>query len=1318
MVELTQSTRLMNGDEPLTTLSAGTRLYFLEQRDQWALAKDPDSDLKGWINIRAKAYREIGTSQSEQERLKAGYRDWNRADALEEENKLAESAELRRRCLAIEREIFGDEHPDIAQSTLRISRAMITLERYDEAEKGLREGLSICEKYLGEGHMRTASTLFSLGELSHLRGKLDDAKAYYNRAVDGFKTEDEPVNMDVANTISQLGLVHYDAAEFQQAVLQFRQALEMYRTLLGDKEEQTATTWGNCGDSLYSMGKFNEALACYEQALSIRIELHGEGHDQVAYLLTSCGNSAISVDDFDKAESYYERSLKAHLKAFGEDDYNTAVALQNCGILKARREEFQDAIEFYQRSAKAFAAADASNSPGFANLLFDWASVRYEIDDIKGSKEMFLETLAILEASPNPDQYLIGATLNWLGSVASDTQEDADDVKDYHLRALEVFTKSLGEESVPVATTLRKLGEVAWRVDDLVAAKQYLDRSLATLERLGDVNRSEVANTLTMLGHITHYAGDLVAARAHLDRALALRTEVYGEQSSYVADSISNLGDLEHTLGNYDKSMALFQQALQIHKKIYGNKGTYVAQTLGYIAMVLRDQERYEQALEVNEQALRSIRDLLGEKHVNVARRYSMASDIHHRMGELQQAEEAAQKALETFRHTYSESNLEIVNVQETLALIQRDRGELDRARSGFLNALKIRKQVLPADHGTISWVYIQLAELETQARQPEQAGQYFEFARRIARMRLARVLPTMSAVEQVRYIKTTEAESFDKCLTFAIQHADIERVKLLSLGWLINGKGIGQEALAESALLSRPETIDDVRRLRVVRAMLSRLGSRLDSTDDEQTRREKIAVLETEQLDLQRKIAAAGTGMSNADPWISAGQLRDSLPPGSVMIQIARIEPYDFNGLPDRKAGASSASRFGESIYVAWLIPATGEGDVNVVPLGTAKAIDQLVDSTVREMKKVPVQPSREQEQEATRGIRSTLQSLASELLKPLYPHIQSAKQWIICPDGALWLVPWGALPVGQDYVIDRYDLRYVVSGRELVATRRSATGVSEPVVVADPDYDINLRELIDRPRPSTKEPTPYNTLAMRSADVIGPVERLPGTAVEAKLIAPELEKVTRRQPKVLLRSDATESQIKSLYRPEILVLSTHGFLFEDQQLSEEADDRDSESSKTEALRSRDGSLVANPLLRCGLLLAGCNQRDKLDDSVSDDGVLTGLEVVGIDLRGTELVVLSACDTGRGSVQCGEGIAGLRQAFQFAGADAVAATLWTIPDDQTVMLMQAFFQNLADGKDHVKALCDAQRQIIQHRRSVSGVAHPFFWAAFTLTGR
>jgi CHAT domain-containing protein len=264
---------------------------------------------------------------------------------------------------------------------------------------------------------------------------------------------------------------------------------------------------------------------------------------------------------------------------------------------------------------------------------------------------------------------------------------------------------------------------------------------------------------------------------------------------------------------------------------------------------------------------------------------------------------------------------------------------------------------------------------------------------------------------------------------------------------------------------------------------------------------------------------------------------------------------------------------------------------------------------------------------------------------------------------------------------------------------------------VLADPDFDLEPARAAHRPQP---DPLGVRGLPQRSGQLDARRwDRLFGTADEAKAITPKLAAYLKAQPAVHTGAGALEGVFKAAKSPRVVVLSTHAYFLEDQQV-ELPDDL---GLFTDG-RPRPGKPLENPLLRCGLVLAGANQRDQLKDEAAEDGILTGLEIVGTDLRGTELVVLSACDTGVGDVRNGEGVAGLRQAFQLAGARSVVATLWKTPDRETVPLMTAFWDNLAAGQSKADALRNAQLSVIKSRREKGKAAHPYFWAAFTLTGQ
>ena len=245
--------------------------------------------------------------------------------------------------------------------------------------------------------------------------------------------------------------------------------------------------------------------------------------------------------------------------------------------------------------------------------------------------------------------------------------------------------------------------------------------------------------------------------------------------------------------------------------------------------------------------------------------------------------------------------------------------------------------------------------------------------------------------------------------------------------------------------------------------------------------------------------------------------------------------------------------------------------------------------------------------------------------------------------------------------------------------------------MLIADPDFDMTGIGNATIPEKTTNG-------ARRSITRLDRVQRLPGTAYEAKAVLPSLERYTQSKAQLFLDREATELRYKSVLSPRVLLLGTHGYFFDKQEVRVKGDPYFTLADQTETVTAltRDGELIENPLLRCGLLFAGCNAEDAPG---ADDGVLTGLEIVDTDLRGTELVVLSACDTGIGDVRNGEGVAGLRQAFQLAGALSVVATLWKIPDDETSQFMNDFFGYLADGASKSDALRLAQINRIAEQR-------------------
>jgi CHAT domain-containing protein len=172
----------------------------------------------------------------------------------------------------------------------------------------------------------------------------------------------------------------------------------------------------------------------------------------------------------------------------------------------------------------------------------------------------------------------------------------------------------------------------------------------------------------------------------------------------------------------------------------------------------------------------------------------------------------------------------------------------------------------------------------------------------------------------------------------------------------------------------------------------------------------------------------------------------------------------------------------------------------------------------------------------------------------------------------------------------------------------------------------------------------------------------------------------------------------------PRMLHLATHGYFLPDEEVTDQA----KKMLSAQEMKATVDIGLANPMTRSALVLAGANTSIK---EGRDDGIVSAEKVLGLRLRGTELVVLSACETGLGDVKNGEGVFGLKRAFILAGAKTVVMSLWSVPSEETTQLMTDFYEFMSQGKDKAQSLREAKLRMLRDH------PNPFYWAAFLLTG-
>jgi CHAT domain-containing protein/tetratricopeptide (TPR) repeat protein len=939
----------------------------------------------------------------------------------------------------------------------------------------------------------------------------------------------------------------------------------------------------------------------------------------------------------------------------------------------------------------------------------------------------FEKALPLIESAEGKDSLGVGAALAYMGRLHHAAGRNAQ-AEPLYRRCLAIYEARSGPTHLDTATGLGDLGLILFDMGQLAEAEKLFRRCLAIQEsRLGKED-PETARTTGNLALLLGAAGRFHEAEMLYRRTLEVLEAKLGKDHPETALVLHNLGTAYRDLGRPADAVPLFRRALTVFEAKLGPTHAQTGRALNNLAVAYQSLGRDADAEPLLKRSLEVLEKQLGPDHAHTAFARNNLGWLYARLGRPADAERYHRAALRTRLQVLGPDHPDTAQSLNNLALVCEETGRADEARDLIGRAAAAFEKSLGVEHPSTA------TALGNQGRQvardrPADAVPLFDRQARGLRRFLATELPGRAESEQLGFLEHVFRGRLEQSLSLALP----ARFGEASAEWLANGKGLSLESLARRALLAReldrPATGVTAGRLQVTRRKLSALALAPVPAGGEADRRRQLDALTREEAALARELTEKAGLPLASDPWVGLDAVRRALPADGVLVDIAHFRPFRFTAGPKEAA-------WGRPRYVAWVVRPAGPGitPVTVIDLGPADAID----AAVRGLRTgLGGTPGRLQGTDET-AYRRAAEPLARLVLHPVLPAVGKAGRLLLSPDAALHLVPWAALPLPDGgYALDRFTIRYLNAGREAVPGR-ALPAETGPVVFADPAFAA--------PRPGTPGDGELAALT-RSAGLSGRLPRtfarLPGTAAEAAAIVPILTKAAGRQPTRYTGAGATVEAFRGLRRPRLLVLATHGYFLP------AAAGRP--AAPPSALADwRAGPPVdpqANPMLRCGLVLAGANDRGE-----SSAGLLTGYDILAADLRGCELVVLSACETAVGDLSSGEGVAGLRQAFQLAGARAVLASLWQVSDAATALLMTRFHENwlgqragLPKPMSKAEALREAQRwlQTLTRRDAqdrLAGVpeagrgltlepsagpgaaddrpfAHPFYWSAFVLLG-
>ncbi len=1185
--------------------------------------------------------------------------------------------------------------------------------KIEEAVVVYDQAIALAPKAFGGDEENAARLLNNTAMLYHKLGKLAKAEPLYKRSVQISEKERGPDDAAVAKVLDNYGQLLQETRRAKEAAQIFERALKIREKKLPPTHLDLSVTLNNLASAYQSLDRHAEAEPLYQRSLKIA-EANGADELPTAIVLDNFAGMYRETSKFAKALNLLKRALAIRERKAPTDNRLFSRTLHQLAEVYLLTADYPAAASSLQRAVEFDKKGSGPDSPDLAQSLAVLGALQHQLGDEVKAAEYFRRELKILEGKQARDHPEVLKTVRRLGSTCIRLGEFGE--AESHLHRCLKAEQAIDTAGLGTAEVLSDLGLLYRTIGGYEKAESVGKKALEIRERLLDPTHADVALSLNNLAVLYQSTGRYAQAESHFLRSLKIAEAK--KDSNLLAGILNSLGTLYVQVRRDDEGERLLLRALKLKEDLYGRDHPSVAITLDNLVGVDFHRKQWEPALAKLVRALEIRKAKLPADHP------SLAVTLHN-LGELALEAKTMDLAADFFEQSLNISRPRLGDDHPTVAATLNYLGHVEMARKRYVEAerqlvrsLEIREAKLPKNHPELMISLGYLTDLYAMTGRWDKAYAAADRSQRILRAHSSRVLPYLPEPDQLSFAGGFQEATEGRLSIGLTRWGDLQAAEL-SATWVVNGKGVIQQSLAERALLAREASggplADVVRELIEIRGVLAALSLQPPAANAT-ARQQQLDDLIKRERDMVSRLGNNRVEERETDqPWVELASIRGTIPQNTVLVELARIRPANF-----------TTARLEAARYVAWVIPASGNGDVRLIDLGDAVPIEAAVNSVRQSFHEAPGAITALGRAAANKPLRESLETLAKLILRPLEPHIGNTPNWLISPDADLWLVPWSALPLASgSYSVEKHRISHLVSGRDLFVTGNARNlGL---VVMADPDFNLGRVDASKELQQALGKNPTETRLSLRSGDAVrGSWPQLPGTGREAKAIAPLLARYGNATPDIYTERRALEGVFKNLQRPRVLVISTHGYFLEDQDYASASEMLGSRGvyiapnrqPKVPGSPPPKGSLkpVENPLLRCGLVFAGANCRDEPESTV-DDGLLTGLEIVGTDLRGTDLVVLSACETGLGQVRNGEGVAGLRQAFQLAGARTVLATLWKIPDSETADLMTAYFENLSSGWSKADALRRAQLALIKSQREQHGDAHPLFWAGFTLTG-
>lgn len=1058
---------------------------------------------------------------------------------------------------------------------------------------------------------------------------------------------------------------------FNEACNCYKHALRLYKQKFGDISQDTiyASNEGVYANLCYQIGDYETAIESGTEVLEI-YKIYGTNNLQYAKCLNNLAVFYASVGNYNEAIQLISEASDIRKKLQGSNHPDYALSLNNLATYHAHLGHYSEAIQLTLESMEITKDALGTEHPDYVRSLGNLAVFYSELGDYNEAIRLEKEATEVTKKYLGSNHPVYAVSLDNLAACYSSIGDYNEALK-LGTEAMEIYKRALGTEHPDYAGTLANLASYYSSLGDYNEAIKLGTEAMEIRKRVLGANHPDYALSLGNLASYYDLLGNFNEAINLETQALDIRKIVIGTNHPAYALSLGNLASYYANLGNYDEAIRLGVESLGIKKTVYGDNHPDYATTLNNLATYYDELDNYDEAIRLEKEALKIRKNVLGAEHPDYAGSLGNLAGMYSDLGDYEEAIKLGTEALEIRKRVLGTEHPNYALSLGNLATYHAHLGHFDEAIRLETEAMGITKKVFGEEHPSYAQSLDNLAGYYSDLGKDNEAIPLLYEYVSIIRKNVLRTFSCLTSSERSLYWN-----KFSYALNQRIPGV-IVNTKMPNAAAML----YDQTALFAKGLLLSTEL---------------EMANLIQESGDEE------AIRMYSELRKNRQILNAQYSKPIAERQLDCDSL-ESVSSALERQMVARVKEFGDYSRNLSVTWKDVQNKLGDNdIAIEFLSYCDEDGKIAYAALTLCKGDKDPVLSPL----------FTEQELLESSGEDGTYHSFKVDSLvwASLTSRLEGKSRVYFSASGMLHNIGIEYLPSMDSKECYRLSLT-----RELV-TKDKETKITTATIYGGLDYDATSKELLAANQGIAVPPSlrfSSDLTAMRSLEessLRAGCVPLEGTRREAEFISKELNRAGITAI-VYKDSQGTEESFKTLSGncPSLLHIGTHGFYW----TPDEAERRKQMSDNMKFLGGDDRRVQAEDkaLSRSGLMLAGCNRvfNDESLPEDLDDGILTAKEISQLDLRGLNLVVLSACETALGDISGSEGVFGLQRAFKKAGAKAIMMSLWKVDDQATENMMKFFYTHLAQGESIRQSFAEAQQEL----RAID--PDPRHWAAFIL---